>query len=194
MWKQACFADLNDTCTCAHVSVMNNGGHAHHDEHCSMKLSVSPDCYPLMRHMSGENALPLTLLVKQDSQRIATSMTRHSCILDCLTSSSAGMSTSVRFLLTDPKMTTPPLKRYTLRGVVLVTITQSLKKGEKTALLYKELTANCSRSIYSEPKHLYNLAVYLLPACIYESTISLVLWQTFSAVQRTTVWSESNSV
>ena len=80
----------------------------------------------LMRHVSGENGLPLTLLVKQDSQRIAKSMTRHSCSLDCLTSSSAGMSTLVRFLLTDPKMTTPPSKRYTLRGVVLVTITQSL--------------------------------------------------------------------
>ncbi len=127
-----------------------------------------------MRHMSGENALPLTLLVKQDSQRIATSTTRHSCIPDCVTSSSAGMSTSVRFLLTDPKMTTPPLKRYTLRGVVLVTITQSLKKGEKTALLHKKLTANCSRSIYSELKHLYNLAVHLLPACIYDRQSGVV--------------------
>ena len=144
MCKQACFVNLNNTCTCAHASVMNNGGHAHHDKHCSRKQNVSPDCYPLMRHMRGENALPLTLSVKQDSQRIAASMTGHSCIPDCLTSSSAGMSTSVRFLLTDPKMTTPPSKRYTLRGVVLVTITQSLEKGEKAALLYKEVTANCS--------------------------------------------------
>ncbi len=170
---------------------MYNGGHAHHDKHCSMQLSVSPDCYPLMRHMSEENALPFAQLAKQDSQHNATSMTRHCCILDGLTSSSAGMSTSVRFLLTDPKMTTPPSKRYTLRGVVLVTITQSLYKGEKPALLYKEVTANCSTSTCSEPKHLYNVAVHLLSACIHELIISLVLWQTFSAVHRTTVWSKS---
>ena len=44
VWKQACIVNLNDTCTCAHVSVMNNGGHAHCDGHCSMTLSVSPGC------------------------------------------------------------------------------------------------------------------------------------------------------
>lgn len=136
---------------------MYNDGHAHRDEHCSMEVPVSADCYPLMPHMSGGKYLPVAQVIKQDAQRIATSKTRHSCILDCLTSSSVGMSTSVRFLLTDPKMTTPPSKRYSLRGLVLVTITQSLYKGEKyvisscqkTALLYKRLTANCSRSIYS---------------------------------------------
>ena len=42
------------------------------------------------------------------------------------TSASAGKSRAERFLCKEPKMTTPPSKRYTFRGVVLVTTTHSL--------------------------------------------------------------------
>ena len=54
-----------------------------------------------------------------------------------ITSSSAGRSKAVRFLFTDPKMTTPPSNRYTLRGVVLVTNTQSLHHTEKNVHIHR---------------------------------------------------------
>lgn len=49
-----------------------------------------------------------------------------------LTSSSAGRSTADCCLRTEPKMATPPSNRYTFRGVLLVTITHSLRTHTHT--------------------------------------------------------------